>query len=226
MMRYLAAILLGAGGLALLLALGFWQLDRLKWKEAVLAQIEAQMLAEPALLPDLAGIDLEQARYKPVRVAGRTTERELLVLSGMAELGPGYEVITAFETTTGRRILLDRGFVAEVARRDPRPPVHLSVTGNLHWPCEADSYTPAPDTREGIWFARDVSAMAAALGTEPLMVVVRGVEGAALGIVPVPVDTSAIPNDHLHYAITWFSLALVWVGMTVLLVWRIRQGTN
>ena len=33
----------------------------------------------------------------------------------------------------------------------------------------------------------------------------------------MPVDTSTIPNDHWGYAITWFSLAAVWAGMTVAL---------
>jgi surfeit locus 1 family protein len=41
--------------------------------------------------------------------------------------------------------------------------------------------------------------------------------------VPMPLDTSAIPNDHWQYAVTWFSLALVWFVMTVFLLWRIRQ---
>ncbi|MGB3148971.1 MAG: SURF1 family protein, partial [Paracoccaceae bacterium] len=33
-----------------------------------------------------------------------------------------------------------------------------------------------------------------------------------------------VPNNHLNYAITWFSLAVVWAGMTLALAWRIRQG--
>ena len=226
MARYLSAIMLGVGGVAILLTLGFWQLRRLDWKETVLAEIAAQMLAAPTELPASAGLDPEAARYKPVKAVGRTIGTEILVLSGKTDLGPGYEVIAGFETTAGRRILLDRGFVADGARRDPRPSVDLSVSGNLHWPQEADAYTPPPDIGEGIWFARDVPAMAAALGTEPLMIVVRQSDGDGQGIVPVPLDTAAIANHHLHYAITWFSLALVWAGMTVFLLWRIRQASN
>jgi surfeit locus 1 family protein len=45
------------------------------------------------------------------------------------------------------------------------------------------------------------------------------------GIVPVPVDTSSIPNDHWGYAIQWFLLAATWAGMTVFLLWRIRSRT-
>jgi surfeit locus 1 family protein len=65
--------------------------------------------------------------------------------------------------------------------------------------------------------------MAAALGTEPVLVVARSVEGTAPRAQAMPVDTEGIPNDHLGYAIQWFGLAMVWAGMTVWLLWRIRR---
>ena len=127
----------------------------------------------------------------------------------------------------GRRILVDMGFVRETARRTPRAGgVQADLVGNLYWPDEIDSYTPAPDLAAGIWFARDIPAMAAALDTEPVLVVLREAPQTDLGVTPFPVDTSAIPNDHLSYAITWFLLAAVWFGMTLYLLWRIRQRTN
>ena len=97
------------------------------------------------------------------------------------------------------------------------------ITGNLHWPQERDRFTPEPDAASGLWFARDVPQMAAALGTEPVLVVARAVEPADGAFTPLPVDTAGIPNDHLGYALTWFSLAAAWAGMTLLLLWRIRR---
>ena len=135
-------------------------------------------------------------------------------------------MISAFTTGDGRRILLDRGFIPEDRRDAPRPPVSLSVTGNLLWPNEEDSYTPTPDQKQRLWFARNVKTMSQFLQTEPILVVARQATGEDPTIVPVPVDGSGIPNDHLGYAITWFSLAGVWAGMTVYLLWRIRQRTH
>lgn len=223
MRRYLPALALGIGGIVILVSLGVWQLRRLAWKEDILARIEAKISAPAVALP--ARPDPEADRYLPVTLAGRTTGPELLVLSGQKQAGPGYEVIAAFETDGGRRVLIDRGFLPEAKRSNPRPPVALLVSGNLLWPQDGDSYTPPPDAATGLWFARDVQAMAERLATEPLMVVVRSATGDAQGIDPVPVDTSGIPNDHLQYAITWFSLAAVWAGMTAYLLWRIRRGT-
>lgn len=226
MRRILFLLVVGAGGVAVLVSLGFWQVRRLHWKEGVIAAIEARIAAAPVDFASLPAPDPAADLYRPVTLSGRTAGAEALVLSGRKGAGAGFEVISAFQTDTGRRILLDRGFLPEAARGLPRPPVALGVTGNLHWPDETDAFTPPPDAAAGLWFARDVPAMAAALGTEPVMVVARAVEGDTQGITPVPLGTQAIPNDHRQYAITWFSLALVWAGMTAVFLWRIRRRVN
>lgn len=226
MRRYLPALILGAGGIAILMSLGFWQVRRLAWKEGVITAIETRIGDEPVALSGISHPDPETDLYRPVTVAGRTTGEELLVLSGQKDLGPGFRVIAVFEAEDGRRILLDRGFIPESGRAMPRPGVRLTVTGNLLWPDDADSFTPPPDQKTGLWFARDVAAMSESVKTLPVLVVVRTEEGDAQGIVPVPVDTTHIPNDHRNYGITWFSLAAVWAGMTAFLLWRIRQRKN
>jgi len=158
-----------------------------------------------------------------VLVSGRTTGQEINMLSGMRDAGGGYQVISAFVTADGRRIMLDRGFVDQDHKHDPRPPVRRAVAGNLHWPDGKGSATPAPNLAENVWFARDVPAMAAQLGTEPVLVVAAELRGDTQGVQPIPVAVEGIPNNHLSYAVQWFLIAAVWAGMTVALIWRIRQ---
>lgn len=220
MRRYLFPVLLGLTGCAILLSLGFWQLRRLDWKETMLAQIQSRIDAPPQPLPAAPDPSM---KYRPVSVSGTTTGDEVLVLSGTRDLGGGYQVVSGFVTDDGRRIMVDRGFVAQDARHSPRPPVHLTVAGNLHWPQEKAGSTPEPNLSENIWFARDVPAMAAHLGTLPVLVVAARVGGDAQGVMPIPVAITGIPNNHLEYAVTWFMLAAVWGGMTIGLIWRIRQ---
>ncbi len=220
--RMIGPLLFGAFGIAVLMSLGIWQMQRLAWKEAVLAEIDARIGAAPVALP--AAPDPVADRFLPVQVKGELTGEELDVLVSRKEIGAGYRVISVFVTETGRRVLLDRGFLIDDARGLPRETRALEVTGNLVWPDEVDSYTPAPDKKTRVWFARDVPAMAAVLKTEPLLIVAR--TPTKDGIEPMPVDSSAITNDHLNYAITWFSLALVWAGMTGLLLWRIRRNVE
>lgn len=212
-------LLFGLVGAAILVGLGVWQVQRLAWKEAILAQIDARIADAPLPLPTTP--DPVADLYLPVTVTGRFAGPEIEVLASVKDRGPGTRIIAAYETTEGRRILIDRGFVPEALRGQPRDAVDVPVTGNLHWPDEVDSFTPAPDAASGLWFARDVPAMAQALQTEPTLIVARS--STRDGIEPFPVDSSAIPNNHLTYALTWFSLAVVWLGMTGLLLWRIRR---
>jgi len=219
--RMIVPLLIGLLGGAILISLGVWQMQRLAWKESVLAEIEARIADAPVPLP--ASPDPQADRYLPVTATGRFTGEHLDVLVSRKQIGPGIRVVEVFETADGRRILVDRGFLTDDQRDALRESGAATVEGNLHWPEETDSFTPPPDPKTGLWFARDVPAMAQALGTEATFIVARKPTGG--DIEPMPVDTSGIPNDHMNYAITWFSLAAVWLGMTAYLLWRIRQRT-
>ena len=213
-------LVFGAVGVAILIGLGQWQVRRLAWKTALLADIETRIAADPVALP--ATFDPVADRYLPVRVTGRFDGQLLTVLSGQKNVSAGVDVIAVFVTDDGRRVLVDRGFVPE-GSAVPRSTASATLVGNLLWPNDRDAFTPLPDARTGLWFARDVPAMALALQTEPMLVVAAAPTGD--GIDPMPVSISGIPNDHLGYAITWFSLALVWAGMTGYWLWRIKMKT-
>lgn len=224
MRRIIGPLLIGVLGTAVLIALGVWQVQRLAWKEGVLADIEARIAAPPVPLP--ADPDPEADRYLPVAVTGEIGDEELHVLVSTRAEGPGFRVIAPLTLAEGRRVLLDRGFVRDEAKEAARPTGEARIEGNLHWPDEVDRFTPEPDPGENIWFARDVPAMAEALGTEPVLVVARETSLSAPGLTPLPVDTSGIPNDHLEYAVTWFGLAAVWAAMSVFLIRRTLGRTG
>ena len=216
--RMIAPLVIGIGGIAILLSLGIWQVQRLAWKERVLAQIEARIAAPAGPLP-AAGA--RPTPYQPVQVTGDIEGPELHVLVSRKNIGAGYRIISALRLGDGRRILLDRGFVVDEDKDVIRPAQQgITVSGNLHVPDDRSSSTPANDPDANIWFARDLPQMADALRTEPLLLIARSDTGQ--GVEPLPVSTEGIPNDHLEYAITWFSLALVWLGMTLYQLWRIR----
>ena len=223
MERVVVPLIFGVLGVAALASLGLWQLQRLAWKEGVLAGIEARIGDAPMAMPAVP--DAVADRYLPVEVSGRTTGEALYVLVSTKERGAGYRIISGFETGDGRRVLLDEGFVpvAGVDTRTAPAPAEMRVVGNLHWPDEVDGFTPDPDLNAGLVFARDVEVLARALGTEPVLIVARNVIGPPLRATPFPVTTAGIPNNHLGYAVQWFGLALVWAGMTAFLIWRITR---
>lgn len=224
MKRLVFLLTFGLGGAAILISLGVWQVQRLAWKQGVIADIEARIDADPVSLP--AALDPGRDAYLPVQVTGVLSPQYLRVLVSKKNVGAGYRIIRPMTSQT-RRIMIDMGFVtttdAEALKLEEGPP--LTLIGNLQWPQETDKFTPDPDLSRNIWFARDVPAMAGALGTEPVLLVRRDTPQAGGPLSPMPVDTAAIPNDHLQYAATWFSLAAIWSVMTLFFLRR-QPATN
>ena len=220
---WIAPVIIGIVGAAILVSLGNWQVNRLAWKEGVLAKIDARMNDVPTDVP--ARPEKAVHLYQPVQMSGQSGARELHVLVSHKRLGPGYRIISAFEMSGGRRVLLDHGFIAIEDKERVRMPVVGELFGNLHWPDDRTSSTPENDAGGNIWFARDLPQMAAALETEPVLVILRSASEMDPAVTPLPLDSAAIPNDHLNYAITWFSLAAIWLGMTGFWLWRIKRRT-
>ncbi len=217
--RMIWPLVFGLGGVAILMSLGIWQVQRLAWKEGVLEEIEARISAPPEALLD--ALDPDTHRYMPVAVDGTLGGDYVRVLVSQRGQGAQYRVISPFETAAGR-IMVDRG-VMSTEGVPPEQADLVTVTGNLHWPEEVDGFTPEPDLARNIWYARDVDALAARLEADPVLIIARDLSVSDAPLTPLPVDTSGIPNDHLNYAITWFSLAALWLGMTLYLLWRIRR---
>lgn len=223
MSRALFLILIGLGGAAILISLGVWQVQRLAWKQGVIADINARIQAAPVALPTTP--DPDKDAYLPVEVSGTMGPDALRILVSQKEVGAGYRLISALETADQGRIMIDRGFIPADTTAGDVPTQIVTVIGNLQWPQETDSFTPVPDQDQNIWFARDVTAMSAALDTKPVLVVARAMSFEDGGVTPLPVDTARIPNDHLQYAITWFSLAAIWTAMSLYFVRRRATST-
>jgi surfeit locus 1 family protein len=219
-MRLILPLIFGLLGAAVLVGLGVWQMQRLDWKEAILADIDARITAAPVALP--AAPDAQADRYLPVTLTGQLQDPAIRVLVSQKQVGAGYRIIRPVQLGE-RRIMVDLGFLPIQSPTPTAPADPVTVTGNLHWPDEIDSYTPAPDLGADIWFARDLPLMADHLGAEPILIVARATSLPDSPLTPLPLDTSGIPNDHLGYAVTWFGLAIVWVVMTGFFLWRIRK---
>lgn len=220
--RFVFLMTFGAIGAGILISLGIWQVQRLAWKEELLARIEAQITAPPSTLAD--AVDPSFQRYAPVEVSGIFGEGHIRMLASRRTTGAVHRIIRPFEVDGVGPVLIDTGWQLDDDMVGAAPQSRMTLVGNLDNPNEADSFTPAPDLDANLWFARDVPAMAQHLGTQPVLVVLREAPETDLGVTPWPVDTAGIPNDHLQYAITWFSLAAIWVLMTAYFVLRTNRS--
>ena len=226
---------------AVLMSLGFWQVERLRWKEALIARIEARIHAAPVALPPAttwAQMKADDYDYQPVRVEGvLDATREALIFRGVGKVSakdmaqPGYWVMVPLLTDDGGTILINRGFVPldrkELATRpDPQRGQRVTLTGLLRAPEERSVFTPADDVQKGQWFTRDPRAIAAALqlkNAAPFSLD-EAAHAAARGLPAGGATVFEIPNNHLSYAGTWFGLAATLLVVFGFLVRRRRRG--
>lgn len=209
MRRIFFVLIFGIGGFALLVSLGVWQVQRLNWKLALIADREARLMAPEIALPLTP--DEQAQEYRAVTVTGTPVGDEAWVIWA----SDGYRVITAFETDEGRKIMVDMGVLPLERQTEAPAKVHQTIIGNMIWPDDGTHGTSVLPNGHPVWLGRDVAPMAEALGTEPLMVVLA--ESSALDprLTPAPVDRVTLRNNHLEYAITWFLLAFVWAIMSI-----------
>src|ERR1700677_2187286 len=125
-------------GVAGLIGLGAWQLERLAWKEALIAEVSGRVGAPPVDAPpeaDWAKLAPGDYEYRHVSLVG-TYEfaHQVLVFRALDEPrgrfgGPGYLVLTPLRLADGSDVIVNRGFIpfdqrnsfAETQQQTPGP---------------------------------------------------------------------------------------------------------
>jgi surfeit locus 1 family protein len=216
--------------LALLLGLGFWQMQRRGEKHALIAALTERLAASPGALPSVQQWSaLTPARDEFRRVSFSATfepgSDAMVYSSGSAVRidisGPGTWAFLPARLSEGETVVVNAGFVQNtmqdraledraVARLITGAPVVL--TGYLRFPESAGILTPHENLANRLWFTRDHMAMAQKLGWDQ-----AGRVAPFYVDLEAPVPESGIPkpgpldvhlkDDHMQYAITWFALA-------------------
>ena len=208
---------------AFLAALGVWQLQRLGWKEGLIAAVASRTHAPPvdmpveAQWPTLDPVDYE---YRHVKVLGvYDASQQALVFRALGEPhgpygGPGYFVITPLRLADGSAVLVNRGFVpqdrVDAAALSASGERETVVTGLMRASEARNWFTPADNPTSGRWFTRDVQAIGRAMGLARVAPFsIDADAGADRSALPESGETIVeFPNNHFSYALTWFGLAI------------------
>ncbi len=230
---------------AILVSLGVWQVHRLAWKEALIAQVTAGLSAQPVPAPgpeDWPTLAVSDHEYERVEVSGTFfDDQSAYVVYALTEPkgkygGGGYLVMTPLQTTGGWTVYVNRGFVPG-NRRNPatRPgstiPGVTTVIGLLRTPYQRAWFAPGDDARNNAWFSRDPALYAAAYGAPtdavaPYIIDANFDPALPDGLPQGGETIVSFPNSHLGYAITWFGLAIASMGVFVVFAVRRLGGTR
>ncbi|HXP74302.1 MAG TPA: SURF1 family protein [Stellaceae bacterium] len=234
--RLLTLTLWALAGFAVLIGLGTWQIERLHWKDALIAERAAAVSAPPAELPrtpDAARpLDFRRVQVKGVflhdhEIPVHAIERR----SGAA----GYLVLTPLRLEDGAVVLVERGWVPDdkreaATRAEGNPLGEVAVEGLLRWALAEKPgwFVPANDPGRGEWFWIDLPALARAAGVpEALPFYVEAGPAPNPGGLPVGGQANTdLPNDHLQYAITWYALAAALAVIYFLVLRRERAAAS
>jgi surfeit locus 1 family protein len=207
------------------LALGAWQVERLFWKQDLIAQRQAAVAAAPAAVPT----SLAEARdmeFRHVSDEGVFLNDKEIFLGATSEGGgQGYQILTPLQEPGGRIVFVNRGYIpAELKNRAKRAAGQIAgtvrVQGLLRLPPAGKPNWFLPDNRPDLnyWFWVDLPAMSAAdkLDRVASFYIDADTTPNPGGWPKGGVTRLTLPNNHLQYAITWFSLAVALIVIYVL----------
>lgn len=194
-----------------LIFLGAWQVERLQWKNGAIKEIKKAQESPPlhAIPPDLMGLE-----YHKVTLAGDFKHERALHLIGRQHGNfPGYFIVTPFELANdGRIILVNRGF--SPSGKESKPEGQQTIEGIIRPARTKRFFAPENLPEKNIWFYENISAMSTATGLSLSPLIVEQVGKSGKDEFPILGDGKIyMQNDHLGYAITWFSTAIIGLVM-------------
>jgi len=200
--------------------LGVWQVHRRAWKLALIDHVDHRVHAAPVPAPGPATwpkITADKDAYTHVTVTGRYENGRETLVQADTELGPGFWVLTPFDTARGFTVLVNRGFVPPdhrnpATRADGQIAGETTVAGLLRVTEPKGMLLRHNDPTHGRWFSRDVQAIAKARGLGTVAPYFIDADKNAALPADAPVGGLTVihfRNAHLQYAITWFALALL-----------------
>jgi surfeit locus 1 family protein len=212
--------------MALFIALGTWQVERLGEKDRLIANVTARFNEPPKPFPDIGDWKVLEAGgydYRPVSLTGTyQPQGTVLVFTSLDEpngkfSGPGYWVMTPFKLATGGTVFVNRGFVPEASgpgfsEGGSLEPGLISIAGVVRDGEAIGSFTPAPDRTRHVEWVRNPERLTDMAGDlpQPVAPVYIDLPAGPQGALPQGGETVIeFPNNHLGYAMTWYGFALL-----------------
>lgn len=213
--------------LILTFGLGIWQVQRLSWKENLIAERRAR-LAMPVLETFPKQYDPEKHQFRRVTFSGKFVhEKEMHRPARSRKSGAlGLQIITPFRLHTGGTLLVNRGWVPKVrqspeTRRDGQILDPVVLTGVMRTPAPVGYFVPDNNPEKNTWFRLDLKQMAAHAGLKDAKPFYVDLVADGPGGLPKGSQTRVTArNSHLQYAITWFSMTLI--GLIIYVLWHRR----
>tara|TARA_B100001750_G_C15510824_1_gene603522 strand:- start:2292 stop:2966 length:675 start_codon:yes stop_codon:yes gene_type:complete len=213
-------ILLGA--VALMIKLGIWQLHRLEWKQAILADIEAQDNINPMTHP----LDLQKdtPNFATGYIDGALNDNIVLIAPRTRDGEVGRDVYTVIKTDTGTNVAVNLGWVAANETPHWAGLAPNRFAGYLRTPDQPNSFIPSNMSSENQWYIYNADDFKRYYNLDSIFdkVLYASMQLPSSNIEPF----EGLPrprNKHAQYAAFWFTMAGVLVFLSGFYIWRQRK---
>ena len=190
--------------ITLFCALGTWQLYRLQWKQDLINQISEGLKSNPIRYSQNIN-----KNYQKVILVGKYDFKNQIYLYSLNDKGqPGFDVVTPFETTSKENVLVNRGWI----KKEFKNSIDINtsskkIAGMLRQANRKNLFTPDNDINENIWFSINLKEVQKITGKKFNEFIVY-LEDKNINIPKPKKITIDVPNNHLKYAITWYSISI------------------
>ena len=186
-------------------SLGTWQLYRLQWKLDLIEQINAGLRSEPVKYSKII-----KKNYQRVTVEGKFKFNKQIYLYSLNETGkPGFDVITPLMTNSNEHVLVNRGWI-EKNYKDLKSINAIKdneIVGIFREIPKPNMFKPKNDIFKNVWFSLNQNDLKKFTGINFRNYVIF-LEGKKTNLPTPKVITANLTNNHLKYALTWYSVAL------------------
>jgi len=223
---------LTAAAVAAFIAAGNWQRDRMHAKQALRERYEAAAIAQPMSLPG-PGADWVSLRYQRVVVRGEFDAPAQVFIDNRVHNGRvGYDVVAPLALDDGRRILVDRGWVAQGASRAtlpdvPPPAGRVEVRGRINVPAGGYFELSSAPRDGALWQHLDPALFAQTTGVAVLPAVIEQTDAAQTGDALVrdwPAPDVGV-EQHRIYMAQWYSFAALAIVLWLYFAARATKRT-
>lgn len=213
-------------GIGILCRLGYWQIERLAWKENLIETVE-QRRAQPPL--DIKAVEkiwnaTKDVNFIPVKFSGTYDHSKEQFYFVTKDGVIGWHVYTPLLLDDGRVLIVNRGFIPDqlkdqMLRSDGLVTGKRNLIGLARNPLteKPGKFVPDNDLSKNIYYWRSFKQMKRQMAFENKKFVPFFVDAGRhshSGKWPQGGSTRVtFPNNHLQYVITWFGLAFSLLGV-------------
>ena len=220
--KLIKALIFSSLAMIILLSLGTWQLERLRWKSHIISNINKQISLSPREINASVINDIKNYNYRRIKLEGTYIyNKNITIYSKVLNGKVGRHLIIPFKTKFGY-ILINKGFIPKDYNIDvafAENAKNISINGIVKFQQKINYFTPKNNLITNEWYYINLDEISKFLNI-PLLGFYLIEEDNPKERYPVGSQYNLkVPNDHLQYAITWFSLAIA-LSIFMHLLWR------